>query len=292
MSTSIACLTSGAGPVRAARTLALVAAVAVTAAVARPVAAQGDSTRAATVAARADASGDSSGGSRLHATRAMLERLAADAERGATDQRLDGDERAARAAEAAALRARLRDGDFRAGDRIVVVVRGDSALRDTFTVRAGQVLSLPGAGDLPLSGVLRAELQDHVRTAIGRYIRNPVVQTTALLRVAVLGEVGQPGYYSLPADALISDAIMVAGGPTQRADLDRTRVRRGRDEFLRQKQTKAALSEGRTLDQLGLRAGDEIFVGPRRERNWTQIVQISMWVIGFAAGVYGGTRVF
>lgn len=290
MSILIACLTSGASSPRAVRALALVAAVLTTVATPGTAAGQTDSARAPSLAARADASGDSVGRARLHATRASLELLAAEAERGATDGKLDEEERAARAAEAAALRLRLREGDFRAGDRIVVLVRGDSALSDTFTVRAGQVLSLPGAGDVSLSGVLRAELQDHLRSAVGRYIRDPVVQTTALLRVAVLGEVSQPGYYSLPADALISDAIMVAGGPTQRADLDRTRVRRGREEFLRQKQTKAALSEGRTLDQLGLRAGDEIFVGPRRERNWSQIIQTSLWVLGFAVGVYGGTR--
>jgi hypothetical protein len=288
MSTSIAVRLS---PSTAAlRALALVTTVVATMATSRVVAAQADSGRTTTVAARADAAPDSVGGSRLHATRTMLERLAVEAERAATDRKLDEEEREARAAEAAALRARLREGDFRAGDRVVVLVRGDSALSDTFTVRAGQVLSLPGAGDVSLSGVLRAELQDHVRTGIGRYVRNPTVQTTALLRVAVLGEVSSPGYYSLPADALVSDAIMVAGGPTQRADLDRTRIRRGREEILRDKQTKTALAEGRTLDQLGLRAGDEILVGERRQRNWTTIIQTSLWVVGLALGVYGGSR--
>ena len=61
--------------------------------------------------------------------------------------------------EADALRARLRDGDFRGGDRIVLSVRGDSALTDTFTVHPGRTLRLPNLPELPLQGVLRAELR-------------------------------------------------------------------------------------------------------------------------------------
>ena len=81
--------------------------------------------------------------------------------------------------------------------------------------------------DISLQGVLRSELQDYLTTQLARYIKHPDVQTTSLVRVAVMGSVTKPGFYQLPADLALADAIMIAGGPTTTADVDRTQVKRG-----------------------------------------------------------------
>ena len=54
--------------------------------------------------------------------------------------------------------------------------------------------------DISLQGVLRSELQDYLTTQLGKYIKRPEVQTTSLVRVAVMGSVNKPGFYQLPAD--------------------------------------------------------------------------------------------
>lgn len=194
-------------------------------------------------------------------SRADLETALRDAER-------DGK----RSAEAATLRSRLQNGDFSAGDRVVVELRGDSAVYDTLTVRSGPVLRLPNIPDVPLKGVLRSELQDHLTKFLTRYIRNPEVRTESLIRLSVLGQVGKPGYYDFNSDILLTDAIMAAGGPTGTAAIERSTIRRGPTVVLAKERVRRAAQTGATLDRLGLRPGDEITVGEKRKRLDTQTI--------------------
>lgn len=179
-------------------------------------------------------------------------------------QTRDGDPRK-NAMAAAAIRQRLRDGDFQVGDRIVVTVVANDTRTDTLVVRTGRVIELPGKLTVPLTGVLRSELQERVTTEVHKYVKAEQVVATPLMRVGILGEVARPGYFALSSDVLLSDAIMSAGGPSVTADLERSVVRRGNEEFRSAKDTRAAMASGLTLDQFGLRPGDELIVGRRRD---------------------------
>ncbi len=219
---------------------------------------------------------DLSAAGRPNATRSELQTLVARAEEEASASALDAEARAEKQRVAAALRARLRDGDFEVGDRVVLAVRGDSALSDTLAVQAGRVLSLRNLPTLSLAGVLRSELRSHLVAQIARFVKDTAIQVTPLIRFGVLGEVARPGYYRLPADIPISDAIMAAGGPTPRADMPRTVVRRGSKELLSKGAVRNAMVAGVTLDQLNLGAGDEIVVSAKRERNrWQTAAQVA-----------------
>lgn len=194
--------------------------------------------------------------SRAHASRAELERAAA----------------AATPTAANLIQERLRAGDFMPGDRIVLRVQNDSALTDTFTVRAGRVLTLPGLADMPLTGLLRSELEPALLQHLSRNYRDPQIQVLPLVRIAVMGQVQRPGFYALPSDALVSDAIMLAGGPTVQSDMQKAVMRRSGREILSPKVLRDAISRGSTLDQLDLRAGDEIFVAERPERDMQRMI--------------------
>jgi protein involved in polysaccharide export with SLBB domain len=198
------------------------------------------------------------------ATRADLTALADRLERGTTAERV----------RAAALRVRLRDGDFQAGDRIALQIEGNVSLYDTAAVAAGSKIDLKDIGEIPLNGVLRSELQDHMSKQIARYIRDARVKATPLVRVSVLGPVGKPGFYFMPSDIPVTEAIMRAGGPAGTADLRKTAIRRGTEELYDSRNTQTALDEGRTLDQLSLRDGDSIEVGEKSTRSWQQIAGI------------------
>ncbi len=221
-------------------------------------------------AMRAQASG---GVSNPHyAVRATLEANAVAAENAsaaATAEPL----RESKRAEAWMLRERLRVGDFHPGDRIALVVEGHPMLSDTFSVRTGRLLTLPDLPEIALMGVLRSEMQSHLTREIGRFVREPKVRVVPLMRVAVLGKVGRPGYYALPADALLSDAVMVAGGPNPDADLAKSTVRRGTERLLRERDVSVALSDGMTLDQLDIRSGDEIVIGEKKRFNAMTTIQ-------------------
>ena len=226
------------------------------------------------------------GSARAAARRSTLDSLAIASERSAADARVSADERARLTAEARALRTRLTEGDYQAGDRVVLRVPSDSTLSDTFTVTPKREILLPDMAPLPLAGVLRSELPDVMRTHLGRYLVDPRVDVTSLLRVSVVGRVTRPGFYALPVDALLSDAIMTAGGPAPDGDLSRVTVRRNDDELWTRGTVRNAIAAGQTLDQLHLRGGDAIVVGRETQRNWPVLLQSVAMVAGIAAGVY------
>ena len=218
------------------------------------------------------------------ASREELMTLAAEAERQAASGGAE-EMREQKRLEAAELRERLRDGDFQVGDRIVLSVRGDSALTDTFVVRAGRTLSLPNIAEISLAGVLRSELQSFLSKEIARYVREPVVHTSSLIRLAVLGEVTRPGFYAVGSDVLVTDVIMLAGGPNAEADLRRVTVRRGAREVWTSDRIHAAMTRGTTLDQLNLRAGDELVIGERKRRGMGSVLQVVSAVSAVAIGI-------
>lgn len=167
--------------------------------------------------------------------------------------------------EVAFIRERLEEGDFQVGDRVVLSVQGNSVLSDTLSVQPGRVLVLPQIGDVPLTGVLRSELQGYLSEQLAHYVQDATVRTQTLIRLAVLGEVARQGFYAVPAEGLVDDAIMVAGGPAPAADLDRVEIRRGERVLWAGEPLQQAIIAGFTLDQLNLRAGDRIVV-PTREQ--------------------------
>jgi protein involved in polysaccharide export with SLBB domain len=174
-------------------------------------------------------------------------------------------EQSNKAVEAAAIRQRLRDGDFQTGDRILLTVFSDAAHTDTLVVRDGRIIDLPGKVVLPLTGVLRSELKDRVTAEVLKYVKADQVDVTPLTRIAVLGEVARPGYFAIRSDVPITDAIMQAGGPTSSADIERSVVRRASREYRSADETRQAVAKGLTLDQFGLSAGDELVVGRQRQ---------------------------
>jgi hypothetical protein len=195
-------------------------------------------------------------------TRAMLEREAKAAEENH------------RSGEAFLLRNRLAHGDFQDGDRIVVQLLGSVAMQDTITVRAGKMLPLPRMDDLPLEGVLRSELNEKLSSHLAKYLRDSTARATPLLRIAVLGQVGRPGFYYTPADVLLSDVLMQAGGPGGDADLSEMTIRRAGETIWNAADTRTAVTDGLSLDRLHLRAGDEIYVPQQSHFNWTTVLQV------------------
>ncbi len=160
--------------------------------------------------------------------------------------------------EASLVRQRLEQGDFQVGDRILLRVQGEATLTDTFTVTEGRVLALQDIGEVPLQGVLRSELEPYVTDFLARYVRNPRVVARSLIPVTIIGGVTTPGFYTVPSQLRLDDVLTLAGGPTALAQLDRLRIERGGRRIWEGAPLQQAIVEGRTLDQLNIRGGDQI----------------------------------
>jgi protein involved in polysaccharide export with SLBB domain len=165
------------------------------------------------------------------------------------------------AADLAAVQARLANGDFAVGDRIAIQVEGEPTLTSTFTVSGTRALLFPSLPPLPLAGVLRSESDSVIREFVARYVRDPQVTVQPLVRLGVLGGVLKPGYYDVPAQSLLSEVVMGAGGLIATGRMDKALVYRGNNELLNSKAVSTAISNGSTLDLLNLQSGDNFQIG-------------------------------
>jgi protein involved in polysaccharide export with SLBB domain len=211
-------------------------------------------------------------------------------------------------AETTYIRQRLEQGDFHVGDRILIAVdmpeppatpppgpagkSSEQQLSDTFTVSQSQELTLPVVGAVPLRGVLRAELEPRLTAEIARYIRDPVVHARALVGLAINGQVTRPGYYSVPADAILPAVLTAAGGTTQEAKLNKMKIQRNGKTIWEGDALRRALAAGSTVDDLELRPGDAIVVP--RSGSITGLygpAQLVAVLLGIPVTIYTLTRI-
>lgn len=214
-----------------------------------------------------------------------------EARRDSLQQVLLGIDRAERAAEVerriATIEQRLRLGDFRPGDMVSLEVRGRQEYTGNFPVQPDQTLELTGLDPIPLAGVLYSEATDVIRGSLAAVLRNPVVELTFQMRLAVTGQVGEPGFFDVPGTLLVSDVLELAGGPTQGANLDGIEIRRGGETIM---EGEELVTQGFTLDDLGLQSGDVIQVP--QERDTLHTVRTVGIVIGAIGSVVALTRIF
>ena len=205
-------------------------------------------------------SGQSADNRNAQANRAQIEAALAEAEKIVASPGYSGRIKSAKRQEIALLKSRLEDGDLQPGDQVSLAVQGEDKLTGTFVVDPLRVLSLPGVADISVRGVLRSELQGYMTAQISKYIKDPQVHALPTIRLSVLGGVGKPGFYQIPAGVLAGDAIMVAGLANS-VDPANTVVQRAGVEIMSKEAFRQSMIDGKSLDQLNLRAGDEILVG-------------------------------
>jgi protein involved in polysaccharide export with SLBB domain len=194
------------------------------------------------------------------ARRAELDSSAAYHERLARSTAYSESARSRAAAAAALARRRLTEGDFREGDRILLVTAGTVVVDDTITVLEGQRMNVPGFGPVSVAGVLRAELEAKLLVELSALVRNTTVTARPLMRVAVFGSVGAPGFLSVPQESTLDDLISRAGGPVATAAVQKITVTRDKKVILDMSEVMSAVAQGRTLSALGIEDGDAVMV--------------------------------
>ena len=229
---------------------------------------------------------------RLLATRAELSALAQALDSVAAEPKAGVGDKSRAGPLATQIRARLEAGDFQAGDRVVVRVTGEVGLTDTFAVTAGPELVLPTVGEIPLRGVLRSEIEAQVARYVAQAIRDAEVRARPLMRISVQGDVARPGYYNLPPDAPLSDALSAAGGPTKDAKMDQLRIMRGDVKVLEKERLRALIAQGRTLDAADVRPGDEFQVPGRGRGNTSDAFRLVAVILSIPVTIYTLTKIF
>jgi len=228
---------------------------------------------------------------RVIATRAGLEnlkgRLVLASQSTAYSPRL----RAQAANQAAAIDRRLTLGDFQPGDRVFVLIEGEAGFPDTFPVSTARDLTLPVIGTVPLTGVLRSDIEPYLRKYVSTYIRNPIIRAQPLIPLSVIGSVTAPGFYTVPAGMALTQLLSEAKGPNADANLAGMTISREGRIVWEGAALQRAISEGRTLEQLGVRSGDRVLV-PGGKADPLQAVQTVSYALGIPLTLYTLVRLF
>lgn len=200
--------------------------------------------------------------------------------------------RDAKTAQANAIRERLANGDMKTGDLIQLTLTGDGAgLTGWYAVNQNLSLSLPGGIEIPMRGILRSEVQDHLTKQIRNYVRDPILRAQTAIRVTLTGGVTKTGFFNVPTSALLSEVLMGAGGgPAGNANYAKSTVKRGSKVVVEGVEFEAALRDGKTIDQLSLQAGDEVNVATKS--GGSILLKAAGVVSAFASIIYLGVQIF
>jgi polysaccharide export outer membrane protein len=138
---------------------------------------------------------------------------------------------ARRVAQVVPVAATFDDGPYTldAGDKLRVVVFGQDAISNNYTVDAAGQVTLPLVGAVEARGRTTAQLGQAITGRLqSGFVRDPsvAVEIETYRPFFVLGEVTYPGQYPYVPNMTIEKAIAIAGGFTPRATRDKVTITR------------------------------------------------------------------
>lgn len=173
------------------------------------------------------------------------------------------------------------------GDSLIITIFNVPEYSGPQQVLADGFLNMPVVGPVDVNGLTVQEAGAMIAQAYQRELRYPqatvVLESPRPLRVAISGEVAQPGLYTLTPEGdaqfpTVAQALQAAGGVTQAADLNRVQLRRSNGR--RQPQAIALnlwdlLNNGDVRQDVPLRDGDAIVISETETVNIAQTNQLS-----------------
>ncbi|GAB4365061.1 MAG: polysaccharide biosynthesis/export family protein [Elainellaceae cyanobacterium] len=165
-----------------------------------------------------------------------------------------------------------------AGDRIHLDFFNIPEYTGEAQILTDGTLNLPLTGAIHVEGMTLQETSEAITVAYNHLLRNPIVTVRLLrprpLRVSIAGEVNRPGSYAMPLTAetggtdepqwpTVTQAIQMAGGITQQADIGDIQIQRMQRSGSPQKITVnlwELLHEADLSQDMTLRDGDHILI--------------------------------
>ncbi|BAU48119.1 polysaccharide export protein [Sulfurifustis variabilis] len=151
------------------------------------------------------------------------------------------------------------------GDTVVVQLYGKDNIEHTLSVTREGVLLFPGIGPITVAGKKFSRLQSELQARVQRQLigTRAAVSLGRLrsIRVFVLGDVEQPGSYTVSSLATLTNALLVSGGVRPHGSLRDVQHRRG-GQLVGTLDLYDLLLHGDTSRDARLLPGDVIFVPP------------------------------
>ncbi|ESA38922.1 polysaccharide export protein [Leptolyngbya sp. Heron Island J] len=178
------------------------------------------------------------------------------------------------------------------GDLITIEVFNVPEYSGEQRVLANGNINLPAVGQLSVSGLTLAQAELAISEIYRSEVRYPQITVNLLtprqLRIALTGEIHAPGQYTLPVGGegqfpSLIEAIKLAGGITQAADLKRVEIQRRVENGGTQRVVSdlaALLTQGDLTQDFPLRDGDSITITQMDEIDLQMSRQIALSNIG------------
>lgn len=162
------------------------------------------------------------------------------------------------------------------GVRIIFYNINDNISGDYYIQQDG-LLQLPFVGNIDTRNRDFKFIKTQIVSKYDSLYKNPELTVQPLLRINILGEVRNPGYYYVTDVEKISGILALAGGVTGAAASKEIYILRGEEEI--ELNVSELTAKGNTAADFGLRSGDRIFV-PRSF--WADASQYAIIFSGIA----------
>ena len=119
-----------------------------------------------------------------------------------------------------------------AGDRIRVIVYGQTDLSNTYVVDQAGNIAMPLIGAVPARGRSTSQVEAEIARRLSKgFVRNPdvSVEIARYRPFFAMGEVNAAGQYPYVPGLTVQQAVAIAGGFTPRADTTAVQVTRSAD---------------------------------------------------------------
>jgi polysaccharide export outer membrane protein len=157
-----------------------------------------------------------------------------------------------------------------AGDRLRVDIFNVPEYSGEFYVLGDGAINLPVIGAIPVQGMTVQRASSLLTAYFSKYVKRPIVTISVLaprpVQFAIAGEVTRAGSYIIPFSGdnrkfpSITQAIQLAGGTTQTANLRQVQVRRAATGRIALVNMFDVLQRGNTSQDITLRDGDTIYI--------------------------------
>jgi len=176
----------------------------------------------------------------------------------------------------------LKPGD---GIRLKMLNITDKISGDYF-VQKDSKIQLPYIGFFRTDSVDFTVLKNKIIAAYDSIYTKPELSVQPLYKINVFGEVVKPGIYYATGYETVTDILALAGGETTSSDLDDIYITRNGTKL--NIDAEEILEDGKSLNDIGVKAGDKIFV-PRSfwsKSNDASIVVSALAVVAAIIGIF------
>jgi polysaccharide export outer membrane protein len=106
------------------------------------------------------------------------------------------------------------------GDTLSITAYGDAGLTGQFVVGPDGTIGFPLLGNLDVTNLTTAEIDDAINRALGQYVteRRVTVTVSAYAPVYILGDVDQPGRYDFHPGMISLELVAMSGGDRRGKD--------------------------------------------------------------------------